>query len=166
MNMNGLNAGNVGAVGMPIVNNGTNGASRTASDQEQREIDHKTRLNTYIYDYLLKNEEFDCARQLLTSSLTVSTVGKPSPHSRQNGVDEGSMDADSKDDLDSKRPRDLPAPDHVDVLENSSFLLEWFSVFWDMFWAQKGHKLRSGPQAFQYMTHTQVSSGPSTHHPV
>ena len=155
--MNGLNAANVAVGGMPAMNNGANGAAaRILSDQE-REIDYKARLNTYIYDYLLKNEQYDCARQLLKSTLTISTSKIGQGGRRPNGVDEGSLDADSKEDLDSKRPHDLPAAENFDGMENSSFLLEWFSTFWDMFWAQKGNKSRSGQQALSYMQHTQVS---------
>lgn len=154
MNMNGLNVGN-GAAGMPMMTNGTNGMTpRTGSDQD-RELDYRTRLNTYIYDYLLKQEQYECARQLLNSTgLTVSTSTKPS---RPNGVDDGSTDTDSKDDADSKRPHDLPLPENVDLNDNNSFLLEWFSLFWDMFFAARKDSKKTSAQAMQYVNHTQVS---------
>ena len=156
MNMNGLNVANGAVGGMPMMNNGTNGAiSRTGSDPD-RELDYKARLNTYIYDYLLKQEQYDCAKQLLASSLTIQTTNKPSPGRRANGVDDGSMDADSKDDMDTKRPHDLPLPESVDVNDNNSFLLEWFSLFWDMFFAARKDSKKTSLQAMQYVHHTQV----------
>ncbi|MCJ1323222.1 hypothetical protein MMC15_008576 [Xylographa vitiligo] len=155
MNMNGLNVGNGATGGMPMMSNGTNGvASRTGSDQD-RELDYKSRLNTYIYDYLLKQESYDCARALLKSGLTVQTTTKPSPGRRPNGIDEGSIDADSKDDIESQRPHDLPLPEFVDGTDSNSFLLEWFSLFWDMFFAARKDSKKTSHQAMQYVQHTQ-----------
>ena len=157
MNMNGLNVGNGATGGMPMMSNGTNGvASRTSSDQD-RELDYKSRLNTYIYDYLLKQESYDCARALLKSGLVVQTTNKPSPGRRPNGVDEGSMDIDSKDDVESQRPHDLPLPEFVDGAESNSFLLEWFSLFWDMFFAARKDSKKTSAQALIYSNHTLVS---------
>ncbi|MCJ1388741.1 hypothetical protein MMC18_001590 [Xylographa bjoerkii] len=155
MNMNGLIVGNGATGGMPMMSNGTNGvASRTGSDQD-RELDYKSRLNTYIYDYLLKQESYECARALLKSGLTVQTTNKPSPGRRPNGVDEGSLDADSKDDIESQRPHDLPLPEFGDGTDSNSFLLEWFSLFWDMFFAAKKDSKKTSVQAMQYVHHTQ-----------
>ena len=157
MNMNGLNVANGATGGMPMMSNGTNGVvSRTGSDQD-RELDYKSRLNTYIYDYLLKQESYDCARALLKSGLTVQTTNKPSPGRRLNGIDEGSIDADSKDDIESQRPHDLPLPEFVDGTDSNSFLLEWFSLFWDMFFAARKDSKKTSHQAMQYVQHTQVS---------
>jgi len=153
MNMNGANG--VGG-GMPMMQNGTNGASRTGSEQSG-ELDYKTRMNTYIYDYFIKQEQYDCAKLLLESGLNVLTTNKPSPGHRTNGIDEG--DHDSKDDIDSKRPHGLPYPDIGDTSDESSFLLEWFSLFWDMFWAASKKKVASVP-AMQYVQHNQVSFVP------
>ncbi|MCJ1405479.1 hypothetical protein MMC11_008707 [Xylographa trunciseda] len=155
MNMNGLNVGNGATGGMPMLSNGTNGvASRTGSDQD-REVDYKSRLNTSIYDYFLKQESYDCARALLKSGLTVRTTNKPSPGRRQNGVDEDSIDADSKDDIDSQRPQDLPLPEHMDGTDSNSFLLDWFSLFWDVFFAARKDSKKTSSQALQYVHHTQ-----------
>ncbi|MCJ1287256.1 hypothetical protein MMC26_006604 [Xylographa opegraphella] len=154
MNMNGLNVGNGATVGMPMMSNGTNGVtSRTGNDQD-RELEYKTRLNTYIYDYLLKQESYDCARALLKSGLAVQIINKPSPGRRPNGTDEGSIDADSKDDIESQRPHDLPLPEIAHGTDNS-FLLEWFSVFWDIFFAARKDSKKTSHQAYQYVQHTQ-----------
>jgi len=151
INMNGANG--VGG-GMPMMQNGTNGASRAGSDQSG-EHDYKTRMNTYIYDYFIKQEQYDCAKILLDSPLNVlTTSNKPNPGHRTNGIDEG--DHDSKDDIDLKRPHGLPYPDIGDSSDDSSFLLEWFSLFWDMFLAAGKKKGASGP-AMQYVQHNQVS---------
>ncbi|RAL64104.1 hypothetical protein DID88_003292 [Monilinia fructigena] len=45
---------------------------------------------------------------------------------------------DSKDDIDSKRPNDLPLPNLPKECPESCFLYEWFCLFWDMFNAQRG----------------------------
>ena len=157
MNMNGMNVGNGAGGPMPQMNNGTNGATpRTGNDQEPQ-VDYKIRLHTYIYDYFLKHEQYDCARQLLKSSLTLNTRNNHSPARRPNGIDDNSMETDSKDDIDPKRPHDLPLPELNDANDNTSFLLEWFSLFWDMFFAHRKLKPASA-QALQYMQHTQVSA--------
>ena len=156
MNMNGMSVGNGTAGGMPPMNNGTNGATPRAGNGQEPQTEYKIRLNTFIYDYFLKIEQYDCARQLLNSSLTLTTRNNRSPGRRPNGINDSSMEADSKEDIDSKRPQDLPAPDIGDMNENTSFLLEWFSLFQDMFLAQRKDKLASA-QALHYMQHTQVS---------
>ena len=156
MNMNGLNVANGVGGSMPMMHNGTNGASRTGSEHD-RELDYKMKLNTYIYDYFIKQEQFDCARHLLKSSLNLHTTSKASPSRRPNGIDGGSMDVDSKDDVDTKIPPDLPHPDLGDVNEGNSFLLEWFSLFWDMFFAARKDSKKSSIHAMQYMQHTQVN---------
>jgi hypothetical protein len=157
MNMNGMNGmglgGGVGG-GIPMMNNMTNGASsRTVSDQAN-DPDYKTKLNTYIYDYFLKQEQYDCAKLLFESPLTLMTTNKPHSNNRINGVDDG--DHDSKEDMDQKRPHNLPYPDLGEANDDNSFLLEWFSLFWDMFFAaRKNTRVASGP-AVQYVQHNHV----------
>ncbi|KAI9848293.1 MAG: hypothetical protein M1837_000557 [Sclerophora amabilis] len=143
--------------GVQMMNNGTAGLPRNGNRQEES----KSRLNTYIYDYLLKNELFDCARSLHESGVPL-LLEKASPGRRRhadgtnlnNGVDEHSMDADTKDDLDSKIPDDLPSPKLTggDATQNS-FLLDWWGVFWDIYFAQQS-KNRDGA-ASQYLQHSQ-----------
>lgn len=157
IDMAGMNAigGPVG--GMPMMNNGIGlGASRNAQDT------WRMSLNTYIYDYFIKNELYDCARAFLASDVPINTDSPPklSPGRRRdgdvNGVDENTMDTDSKEDLHSKRPDDLPIPILPPDCPDNSFLFDWWCLFWDIFGAQrKKPKPGDGP-AMQYVQHTQV----------
>ena len=71
-----------------------------------------------------------------------------------NGIGDDPMDMDSKSDIDSKRPDDLPAPDVPMGLTDSCFLYEWFCLFWDIYNAQRA-KGGNGT-VNQYVAHTQV----------
>jgi hypothetical protein len=64
-------------------------------------------------------------------------------------------DGDSKDDLDSKRPADLPDPNLPKECPESCFLYEWWCLFWDMFNAQRGKG--ETRNVLQYVNHTNVS---------
>lgn len=169
-NMNAM-AGAVGGAPMPMAMNNANGPMAAAQQAAQR-IDstgnNRVMLNTYIYDYFLREGLYDCARALLTSDQPPN-VNKGSPGSRRdengnvlgNGVGDDAMDTDSKDDVDSKRPSDLPLP----ILANSSetcFLYEWFCLFWDMLMSQRkvpsGNNNQLNPQVSQYIQHAQVSN--------
>lgn len=139
--------------GMGLMNNVTNGAtSRASSDQEEN--DFEARLNTYIYDFFLRSENYDCARSLLRSGVPM----EPPVRRREdmNGNDD-SMHTDSKDDLDSKRPDDLPAGPLPAYPSDNSFLLDWFSCFWDFYCARVKNN-KASQQAIQYLQHTQVGS--------
>lgn len=143
--MVGMNAGGGALGGMPLMNNGANGATpRTGIDQEDN--DFEARLNTHIYDFFLKSKNFECARALLKSGVAMEPQVK-----RRDGDINGTddiMQTDSKDDLDTKRPDDLPpAPGCSDGL---NFLLDWYSLFWDFFFART-NKAKATPQAVQYM---------------
>jgi hypothetical protein len=70
------------------------------------------------------------------------------------GVNAEDADAESKDDIDSKRPDDLPAPSLPREGPESCFLYEWWCLFWDMFQAQRGKS--DNRNAVQYIAHTQV----------
>lgn len=158
-NMAGLNAmgGPVGG-GMPPMNGGLPGTSRAmpANDTAQRQ-----QLNTFIYDYFLHSEMFDCARALVNSQEPLN-LEKDSDSRRDengkllgNGVSDEGMDPDTKDNIDSKRPDDLPAPAMSPECPESCFLYEWWCLFWDMFQAQRGSGERRN--VHQYVMHTQVS---------
>lgn len=115
-------------------------------------------LNTYIYDYFLKRGYNDCARALVQDEsikLNTEPVTKTSPSQRRdvemNGVD---ADTDAKDPDKMKLPDDLPRPNLPSESMQSSFLLDWFSLFWDVFWAQ--HKKGNSNDVRQYVQHTQV----------
>lgn len=112
--------------------------------------DHKRKLNTYIYDYFLKNGQYDLARALF-KEVDLDTADKPSPNSKSiNGVPDG-MDNDSKMD-DLNRPPDLPRA-NVPGDADSSFLLDWWSQFWDC-WTASRSKVPN--TAKQYLEHVQV----------
>jgi len=64
------------------------------------------------------------------------------------------MDTDNKDDIDGKLPDDLPPPKLPMPASDSSFLYEWFCLFWDIYNAQR-QKGGNGT-VNQYVAHTQV----------
>lgn len=156
INMPGMPATNGLAPQMGMMNNVPNGVPIRAVD-EQDSASYKSRLNTAIYDYLLKNGEWGCARELLKSKLEVQVI-KSSPGRRPNGVDENTMDTDVKDDPDSQRPSDLPLPRETGAAmgSDSSFLLDWYSVFWDMFLSKTPRAMNKNQNAVQYVQHTQA----------
>ena len=162
INMAGMHAANAALGGMPLMNNGSNGGmSRADSDPEGAQAyETKLKLNTYIYDYFLKNDLYECARAIIQSQVPLALdTTKSSPGRRRdgdiNGVDDNAMDTDSKDDLDSKRPEDLPLPKVPSDVPANSFLLDWFQLFWDIYFAQRKGK-QATPQALQYVQNTQV----------
>lgn len=111
-------------------------------------IDNKRKLNTYIYDYFLKNEMFDLAR-ILYEKVDIDTSDKFSPNRKD--INGASDDADIKNDIPNK-PADLPRP-NVPGEVDSSFLLDWWSQFWDC-WSASRSKI-NGPNK-QYINHVQV----------
>lgn len=154
--MAGMNGASVPMGTMPMMNNTANGATpRLGGEQDDEHTEG--RLNAYIYDYLLRKEHFDCARTLINSGLHMS----PALRSRDNdvnGTDDNAMQTDSKDEVDSKRPDDLPPPSIAGGSsdpQSQPFLLEWFGLFWDVFCAQRG-KPSATPRAVQYVQHTTV----------
>jgi hypothetical protein len=162
--MNNVNMGGMSAIGGPVggampMNAGAGGRPpMQVNDNQQR-----SQLNTYIYEYFLRNGMYDCARSLLNSEQPIKTI-KESPGRRRddngNAAGDEGADGDSKDDLDSKRPDDLPAPDVPRECPESCFLYEWWCLFWDMFNAQRGKG--EGRNVLQYVAHTQVCAF-STH---
>jgi hypothetical protein len=155
-NMTAMGGGPVGG-GMPMMNNGMPGGPRAApvNDNQQR-----SQLNTYIYEYFLRNEMYECARAIIQSEQPINVL-KNSPGRRRdvngnllNGEDAEGLDGDNKDDLDSKRPDDLPAPNLPKECPESCFLYEWWCLFWDMFNAQRGKG--DNRNIIQYVQHTQV----------
>ena len=148
MTMNGMNGVNGANSTMAMMNQGlVNGAGSVsgpvsgpkAGGVSEMDPEMQTRLNTSIYDYFLKHEQYDCARTLLNNSdlnvLTLKNKGSPGRGQDVNGMDDRSGD-DSKDKAD-KRREDLPAPNLQGIHHDTSFLLDWFSLFWDMFFAQR-----------------------------
>lgn len=145
----------MGGGGMPMMNNGLpRQRAMPINDNQQR-----SQLNTYIYEYFLRNEMWDCARTIIKSGQPINVM-KSSPSGRdmngnllENG-DDGQED--SKDDLNPNKPSDLPAPNLPKDCPESCFLYEWWCLFWDMFNAQRGKG--EAPNVQQYINHTQVSS--------
>lgn len=166
--MNNVNMANMGPMGGPVggppmMNNGATGGPQQGGAQRQLQAhqDNRLLLNTYIYEYFLRYGMFDCARAILNSDAQIK-VQKDSPGGRRdengnllgNGLGDDHMDTDSKEEMDQKRPDDLPAPQIPTPLPDSCFLYEWFCLFWDMLNAQKGKG--SNGQVAQYVQHAQV----------
>ncbi|ODH41769.1 hypothetical protein ACO22_01347 [Paracoccidioides brasiliensis] len=163
MNVAGMNPGAGGPVGgIPMMNNGSS-ALRSDPGNQILQGDNVVQLNTYIYDYFLKRGYHDCARALIQDeSFTMSTspVPKSTPHRRDgemNGVDGDAMVTDSKDEVKHRIPDDMPRPNippgQGGDFQQTSFLLDWFNLFWDIFWAQR--KRSKNPEAMQYVQQTQ-----------
>ena len=171
-NMAQMNAmgGPVGGAPMPMMNNGAMPVRPQQPPQPQPQqqqqgpqmqfgagsMDNNNRplLETYIYDYFLRQGMYDCARTLLQQSSEIKTVKSASPGQNLNGLGDDPMDTDSKDNLDQKRPDDLPAAMIPNTSAgNSIFLLDWFSMFWDLF---NGQKSKGPPLVNQYVQHNQV----------
>ena len=144
--MNGINPN-----AMNAMVNGTNGIPRAPENLEEM----KTKLNTFIYDYFLRNEQFDLARALKNSQLSTNTT-KTAPSRKLNGEENGD---DAKDDFDAKKPADLPYPSDVPGgATDNCFLLDWFQIFWEMFFApRKMVAMKPSPAAAAYMSQQKVS---------
>lgn len=160
-NMNPM-GGPVGAP-VPMMNNGGVIAAQVPGPRQipVPTESQRTLLNTYIYEYFLRNQMFDCARSLVNGDHQINVTKDGSNRRRDengnllgNGLGDDPMDTDSKDDIDAKLPDDLPAPKLPMPASESSFLYEWFCLFWDIFNAQRT-KGGNGP-VNQYVSHTQV----------
>ncbi|KAJ5109760.1 hypothetical protein N7532_002405 [Penicillium argentinense] len=158
MNAAGMNPGVGGPVGgVPMMNNGST-APRNDPSMNSNPEHMINNLNTHIYDYFLKRGYHDCARALLRDEsikLNTDPGTKTSPGSRRddiNGVDDAMM-TDGKDGEKIKIPDDLPRPRLYSESIQTSFLLDWWSLFWDFFSAQ--HKRGNSPDVRQYLQHSQ-----------
>jgi hypothetical protein len=118
-NMNPM-GGPVGGAPMPMMNNGAvnpqQAAAAAAAASRQANDNQRSILNTYIYEYFIRMGMYQCARSLLESDQQVNVLKDGANRRRDengnliNGVGDDSMDTDSKDDIDSKLPEDLPPP--------------------------------------------------------
>lgn len=157
MNMAGMNPGAAGAAavgGIPMMNTGSSSAPRSDNSNHSNPDamgGPVVQLNTYIYDYFLKKGYHDCARALVQESVPLHTTKAPRRDTEVNGVD--SEMGDSKDEV-KKIPDDLPRP-ALTGDSHSSFLFEWWSLFWDI-WAAQRRKGKS-PDAMHYLQYAQVS---------
>lgn len=111
----------------------------------------RTQFHTYIYEYLLRTEFYDCARALYQADPSIHV--KKEVDENGNGLGDDPMDTDMKE-LEIKRPNDLPAPLTATSGGGNGFLYDWFCIFWDIFTTSKGGKV--SPQVQQYVTHNQV----------
>lgn len=162
-NMNPM-GGPVGGAPMPMMNNGQlnpqAAAAAAAARQQQVNDNQRGVLNTYIYEYFIRYGMYDCARSLLSSDQQVNVLKDGATRRRDengnviNGVGDDPMETDSKDDIDAKLPEDLPPPKLPMPASDTSFLYEWFCLFWDIYNAQRA-KGGNGT-VNQYVAHTQV----------
>lgn len=130
-------------------------------------------LNTYIYDYLVKQS---CSATALAfkKEVDIPTISEEEARKRRASDDnpEGSLeknlDASSQQKEAASR---LNGTDDVDIASNSDtssknapadvpidleggFLVEWWTVFWDMFAARQGRP--SSSNAASFIAHSQV----------
>jgi len=125
--------------------NGTPIMGNMAHPKRMGDQDPKEKLNTYIYDYFLRNRHHTLARAMLDCDLKLNTE-KASPNNKPNGA----SDIDMPDDL----PLPLMPPGQA---ADNSFLLDWWVQFWDIFAAARGGG--GGPKnAAQYLGHNRVGS--------
>lgn len=152
----------MGGAMVMLVNNGNHPPAASSSGSNSQS-DLKRRLDTYIYDYFLKNGHHQHARALFRDEsikLYTDPSTKASPSRRRdgemNGIDENAMDTDSKDDV-NKIPDDLPKPHVVDNAQ-CGFLYDWFGLFFDIYGASRNKKADDSTTAAQYLQQTQVCS--------
>lgn len=141
---------------MPMMNNGTPNpqqAANMAARQQQINDGQRSILNTYIYEYFIRYQMWDCAKMLANEPL-INVHKDGDKDGGVNGVDDA-MDTDSKEGVDG-RPPNLPLPRLPMPASDSSFLYEWFCLFWDIFNAQRA-KGGNG-NVSQYVAHTQQQS--------
>ncbi|KAJ9657753.1 hypothetical protein H2201_008066 [Coniosporium apollinis] len=142
MNMAGMNAAGGPVGGAPMMANGPAGLTPH---------DNRLLLNTYIYDYFLRNHHYEIARVILTSDLPLNTKEESPSRRDVNGVGDG-MDGDSKDDI-QKRPDDLPSAAIPPNSSENSFLFDWWGQFWDVFSAHRNKPIKPGSGAVTYLQH-------------
>ena len=152
-NMAGFNAGGAALGNIPMVNNVPNGAMRQPEEQVEDTPNYEAKLNALIYHYLCTKGQYDSARAVKNSHMVFDP---PLTGGDVNGVD-NSMQNDSKEGIDKNRPDDLPDIEGtMNDGQGGSFLLGWFCLFWDIYFAQR--KLPKASQnAMQYVQHTTVS---------
>lgn len=154
----GAMGGPVGGAPVPMMNSGgvnPQGPANAGAANKQQADKQRAVLNTYIYEYFIRYNMYDCARSLLSSDGQVNVLkdgSKPNPGI--NGAGDGPMDTDSKEDLDSKLPDDLPPP-KLPMTSDTSFLYEWFCLFWDIYNAQREGSGNANVNS--YVAHTQVT---------
>ena len=127
-------AGMGGPVGGQQMNVGTpSGSGVDASPQTIRR-----KLNTAIYDYLLRNSLYDVARSFLDRmEIDKKQDSKESPK-QANGVDDSLED--SSDLAIQNRPEGLPLPHNM---SEGPFLQDWWYQFWEI---HHGYRAKGNPK--------------------
>ena len=111
-------------------------------------IDNVKRLNTAIYDYLLRNKLYDAARSFVhTMEIEIESDLKKSPNSRAGQQANGADDNADVDDEIKNRPEGLPAPLQLGV---GHFLEDWWCQFWEIY---QGHRNKGKPSTLTYIGH-------------
>lgn len=101
------------------------------------------KLNTAIYDYLLRNRLYDIARMFneqmpIETKTDIKTDIKESPNQRSgqqvNGIEDDADD--NKDQAILKRPEGLPLPNN---LFDGPVLQDWWCQFWEIWHGHRGN---------------------------
>lgn len=142
--------------GMPNAGGPVGGAPmmNAGSRSSQNIHHHLNSLNTYIYDYLIRQGFHDVARAMFKAS-------KQSDNKMQLAVDDASIGrdvngvdgTDSKEDV--KRPADLPEPGNGVGRADNCFLEDWWCQFWDLHAGARN--AATNPNISHYIKGNQVS---------
>jgi hypothetical protein len=126
-----MNAGAGPLDGTPVMGNG----QRLLGNG----MDPRDQLNTYIYDYFLRTDNRKLAKAMLDADMNMNVQPKSSPSGRNvNGMS----------------AEDLPEPTMPSSqATETSFLLDWWVQFWDIFSAARGRPNKGS----QYIQHARVS---------
>ncbi len=129
---------NMAQMGGPVQNAGTPGSAQGMSQDVML-----SKLNTAIYDYLLRHGHYKVARELMQAVKKIDTKdSKQSPSQRPgqqaNGVDD-SMDPDGGNEYLRNRPPEMPLANSIGG--DGPFLQDWWCQFWEVFAA---HRSRAG----------------------
>ncbi|KAK3713352.1 hypothetical protein LTR37_008544 [Vermiconidia calcicola] len=151
--------GNMAAMGGPVGGGGTvapqmNAGTPSGSANPMSQEHMLNKLNTAIYDYLLRIQLYDVAKQFnkhMSHSIEYRDP-KQSPNQRggqqANGVDD-TMEIDNNDKGLLEKPDDLPLPKNLGG--DGPFLHDWWCQFWEMFQAHRSKRPTAAPQNTQMM---------------
>ncbi|KAK5109319.1 hypothetical protein LTR62_007088 [Meristemomyces frigidus] len=138
MQMSGMAGGPVGGGAGPqqMMNAGTPSSGDVGGPHR---VDTIKRLNTAIYDYLLRQNMHEVARAFRATKVEIETDGKKSPNQRAQtngaGVGDDGMEVDS---VFKDLPDDLPAPAQLGHGEGP-FLQDWWCQFWEIYTGYRGN---------------------------
>lgn len=122
-------------MGGPVGGGGANVGTPSSGADGGGGINSIKRLNTAIYDYLLRNSMYDVARGFLKQmEIDVDVKKSPNQRAQPNGVGDDGMDLDFVAEI-KNRPDDLPAPLQ---LGDGPFLQDWWCQFWEIFQGHRG----------------------------